>query len=115
MTAAGKPRGVRVVGVSFIDGYPGNLQYLALRHDLDRAKITLQHNPGNLYDENAIEVYITGRMVGHLPRGAAKVVARQISKVVAYGAAVQGADTDRPGLTIILDRTVEEADLGVLF
>jgi hypothetical protein len=58
----------KVVGMSFVDGYPANIREL---RNIDGVTFELRHNPLNEYDSNAIEVRLADQMIGHLPRSAA--------------------------------------------
>jgi hypothetical protein len=58
----------KVVGMSFVDEYPANVQQLRNMGDVT---FELRHNPLNEYDSNAVEVRLSDQMIGHLPRSAA--------------------------------------------
>lgn len=96
----------KVVGMSFVDGYPHNI--VALGETNDRV-LDLRHNPSNEFDDNAIEVWRADSMIGHLPRAAAARVATEIRDGVAWQAQVievliDPNHTDNPGLLIRCER-----------
>ena len=93
---------VRVVGVSFVSAYPGNLHRLNVAHrsrfdvtlrrraeaageplyagfgpcEMEPLPVILQRNPANEFDSNAVEVIVpTLGMIGHLDRHIAARVA----------------------------------------
>lgn len=67
----------KVVGVSFVDSYPANLQCLwRVMQDRYKAsspvhpvRVALVRNPDNEHDPNAVEVHVDRiGMLGHVPR-----------------------------------------------
>lgn len=69
----GEQFAVKVVGLSFVPGYPGNVYQLRLWVDHARqtgqvVPVELVRNPANPHDANAVEVRVSGVPVGHLPR-----------------------------------------------
>jgi HIRAN domain len=112
---------IRVVGESY---YEDNLDQVCggrtdEGHDYDCMAV-LVAEPTNPYDPNAVAVYVDGRMVGHLPRDAAKAyqpIARRLGGH--YGACTAnirggwdrgGGDTGHYGVVLDLagiDRCLE--------
>jgi len=105
----------RVVGLTFIDGYPENLHRLRDTDEERRAKalldgagdfgdftvreevgeplpVVLIRNPENEHDENAIEVHVPvlGRvaMIGHVPRTLAAKLAPSLDRGDTWAAAL---------------------------
>lgn len=120
---------IRVVGLTFVDGYPDNLYALAaimeqetavsVRSadtwaDLDKPTpegptVILVRNPANEHDANAIEVHVValGRngMVGHIPAKLAaqlapKFDAGQVAQGHVTAIAIHPDHLDNPGLEI---------------
>ncbi len=104
-------RVIKVVGVSFVDGYPGNL--LRLRDIAGQADaageslpVVLRRNPANPYDANAIEVHVPAvGMVGHVDKAKAAILAPLLDQGVRFATdvfmvAVDPHHPDRPGLDI---------------
>lgn len=100
---------VRVVGVTFQEGYPDNL--LTLWEDLENGAevhFELVREPENEHDPNAILVTADGRPVGHIPRQIAEVVAPEMDKtpgclLISQGRVVISPNIpEKPGLEITL-------------
>lgn len=102
---------LRVVGVTFVPGYPGNLHSLEMLNIEaeargERLTALLMHNPDNAYDTNAIEVHVPSvGMVGHAPAPLAKRLAPLLDagevwqgEVVAV--LISEENINRPGITI---------------
>lgn len=109
------PFSAKVVGVSFVPGYPDNLH--ALNEAADRARldgeplsVVLVRNPKNKYDTNAIEVHVPalgekGGFIGHLTRPIVARMAPEIDAGATWMAEVgdvliDPAHMDRPGISI---------------
>lgn len=109
----------KVVGVSFVPGYPNNLH--SLEEAAGRAYVKgeegltalLVRNPNNEFDENAIEVHVPAigdeGMIGHLPRDLAGKLAPLIDDGMKWGAMVKNVyinpdHPDRPGIAIVVER-----------
>jgi len=115
----------KVVGVSFVAGYPDNL------HELDRMvngvqfggelpTVILRRNPDNKFDANAIEVHVPAlgdhAMIGRLER---PIAARLAPELDAGGQWVAGIESvlinpdhmDRPGISVTMQRVKEDADV----
>lgn len=101
----------RVAGVTFIDGYPGNL--LRLREPADAAWVAgeclaavLVRNQRNEYDPNAVEIHVPSvGMVGHMPAHLAARAAPHMDSGVTFAAEVVGVafddlHPDKPGLEV---------------
>lgn len=124
----------KVVGLTFVDGYPTNLHNLATIHaDTQRHALgwtdtptgdghvhaTLIRNPDNQHDPNAIEVHIPtlGRrasMIGHIPRDLAARLAPSLDRGDDWQATVSAVlvdpeHPDRPGLEVTIQRVAETA------
>jgi hypothetical protein len=103
---------IRAAGVTFADGYPGNL--LQVRDLVEQADasgealpVILRRNPDNPYDANAVEIHVPalGAMVGHLPKNVAAKLAPALDSGLrfhtsVFAVAVDPAHLDRPGLEI---------------
>jgi len=128
-------RTVKVVGLTFIDGYPDNLHAIAdmvleaqkqtlLRWADDgtgdvTVPVILIRNPDNEYDPSAIEVHVPtlGRrasMIGHVPRDLAARLAPSLDRGDAWHVTVavvlvDPEHPDRPGIEIRLAKLAETA------
>lgn len=77
---------VKVVGMSFVDSYPGNVRSLDRRiravGSIFQPRVEIQHDPDNEHDPNAIEVWIAlhdvAEFYGHLPRDVAARLAPEL-------------------------------------
>lgn len=110
----------KVVGVTFVDGYPDNLLELE-RLSLDSALLgdeplvaLIVRNPQNRFDANACEVHVPALgddgMIGHLPRAVAARLAPQLDagetwQAEVYVVRVDPNHLDKPGIDIRLWRT----------
>jgi len=121
----------KVVGVTFVAGYPQNLYRLqeiaATRYleapgslsnpgQIEPLPVVLIRNPENPHDENAIEVHVPalGRsgMIGHIPAAIAARLAPVIDEGVAYHASVvvvliHPDNPSNPGIEIRLERVAD--------
>lgn len=124
----GKRVEFKVVGLSFVPGYPANV--MALNEHLMAAqaratgfvddggaetlRVILRRNPENPHDENAIEVHAPtlgrGRtMIGHVPRDLAARLAPSLDRGDEWSARVMHVlikddHPDRPGVEVALER-----------
>lgn len=117
------PFSAKVVGVSFVDGYPQNLLDL---HDImqESTQITgdepfpaiLRRNPDNEYDSNAIEVHApvlgTRGLLGHLTRPIAARLAPELDRNVRWAAEIEAvliepSALNQPGVSIRCRRLEE--------
>lgn len=113
----------KVVGVSFVPGYPDNLHML--RDSADDAErrgeglpVVLVRNPANEYDPIAIQVHIPSLgeewgFIGHLTRPIAARMAPEIDDGHEWRAEVVSVlidpdHPDRPGISIRCDRAPEQ-------
>lgn len=110
---------VRVVGMTFTDGYPDSLHELA-RHTTagEPLPVVLRRNPDNEHDPNAVEVHapLVG-MIGHLPRDVAAIVAPFLDgggrvRVGIHAVYVDPEFEDRPGVSINIER-LQDAETPV--
>jgi hypothetical protein len=109
---------VKVVGVSFVPAYPGNLWMV---HDMmsqegshaEPIKVVLIRNPQNKFDANAIEVHVPSLgedgMVGHLMAPLAARIAPEMDSGVEWAGSVQAilvtpGQEHQPGMLVRLDR-----------
>lgn len=101
----------KVVGLTFEDGYPDNVNGLSTRV----ARLRLHREPSNLYDSNAVAVIEvdpeTGEITtfGHLPAALAGRIAPEIDagarwELAGYEVLVTPRYPDRPGLSVVLLR-----------
>jgi len=121
----------KVVGVTFVGGYPQNLYRLqdiaATRYleapgslsnpgQIEPLPVVLIRNPENPHDTNAIEVHVPalGRsgMIGHVPAGIAARLAPSIDAGAAYHSAVVAVlihpdNPSNPGIEIRLERVAD--------
>ncbi len=100
---------VKVVGLTFIPGYPENLLNLAMRGPVnsDNISVFLKRNPVNQYDSNAIEVHVDGNMVGHIPKDIAARIAPIMDTGVEYKSTlyqirISYENHSNPGLDILV-------------
>jgi hypothetical protein len=108
------PFSAKVVGVSFVPGYPDNLLDLELADSKaqiagEPLAVVLRRNPKNEYDSNAIEVHVPALgehgMVGHLTRPIAQRMAPELDAGERWLAEVESVlidpdHLDRPGISI---------------
>jgi hypothetical protein len=112
----------KVVGVTFVDGYPDNLLDLAEvqrrreRRDIDEPlAAVLIRNPDNQYDANAIEVHApSAGMLGHLPKEIAARLAPLIDAGETWHAElgevrISPEAPDQPGVDVHV-RLIEDED-----
>lgn len=116
----GSPFTTKVVGVSFVDGYPDNLQVLsdAIRDapvDLPGEGVSaiLIHNPDNQADPNAVEVHVPAlgeyARIGFLTRPVAARLAPELDAGTPWSGQVLDVlidpqYPDRPGISIRCQR-----------
>jgi hypothetical protein len=108
------PFSAKVVGVSFVPGYPQNLIELSAVSDSARLQgepltAVLRRNPKNEYDANAIEVHVPALgdngFIGHVVRPIAARLAPDMDAGGRWHAEVGDVlidpdHMDRPGITI---------------
>lgn len=103
----------RVVGMTFVPGYPGNLHQIS--EVMDRSttpeslSAVLKRAPDNPYDANAVEVHVPAvGMVGHLSRDDAAMVAPMLDSPMirclasVYGVRIASNNPDNPGIDILV-------------
>ena len=118
----GSPFTVKVVGLTFTQGYPQNLHQLdywykerATEHgqSLDEPiTAVLIRTPDNPHDANAIEVHVPSLkepMIGHLPRSVAERMAHELDAGVHWLAGVNQVlihpdHPENPGVSLHLER-----------
>lgn len=112
---------VKVVGVTFVAGYPNNLLLLgevaaAAEQRGERLAVVLVRNPANPHDANAIEVHVPAlgdmAMIGHLARDVAARLAPRLDAGDRYVTEVSWVridptHLDRPGIDIAIARVVD--------
>jgi hypothetical protein len=108
------PISTKVVGVSFIEGYPQNIFKLSQSFANGDALVTLERDKDNQYDQNAIRVVVDGEMVGHIPALLAKTMAKEIDSGKVWLAELESIlvsteNIDNPGIKIIVWRQNEVA------
>jgi hypothetical protein len=119
------PFAAKVVGVSFVPGFPDNLFALdrvATEAHMKGEPLTviLVRNPANAYDPNAIEVHVPAlgerwAMIGHLTRPIVARMAPEIDAGVRWSAQVEQVlmhpdHLDNPGISIRCARQEEQTD-----
>lgn len=97
---------VPVVGVTFVKGYPKNIQGLVTSPFVE---VQLIRNPKNPYDKNAVEVHFEDAMLGHLPREVAARVAVVMDEggsylATIYRVRISPENPNNPGLDLLLDK-----------
>lgn len=99
-----------VTGVSFVLGYPENLLDLAevIRDHPEGLRASLERDPMNEHDYNAVKILVNGSMIGHLPRGLAATVSPLIRDGLDYDVTITGirvsdAAPRNPGADFRLD------------
>jgi len=120
----GSPFITKVVGVSFVPGYPDNMHNLAAVQGRAESSgeplaVVLVRKPDNEYDANAIEVHIPALgekwgFIGHLTRPIAARIAPEMDSDVMWYADVVSVlidpeHMDRPGISIRCARAPEES------
>lgn len=113
---------LRVVGVTFCEGYPGNLHRLreiveeryesdgegrwAAVEDWEEGEpvgepipVNLIRNPENEHDENAVEVHVPvlgryGTMIGHIPRELAARLAPRMDEAIPFSTVIKAVYVD---------------------
>jgi len=128
----GKRVEFKVVGLTFIDAYPTNVQSLELlvteaqvdalgwsSDAVDRpVDVVLIRNPENEFDRNAIEVHIPllGRrsMIGHVPRLLAEKLSPSLDRGDVWesrvlSVLVSDENPDLPGVEVLLERMAQAA------
>lgn len=119
---------VKVVGLSFVDGYPENVYLLndiAGSEDQQQASAmeplpaVLIRNPANAFDANAIEVHIPAlgdhAMVGHVPAAVAKRLSPcldqgEVWKSDIYMVAVHPEHPENPGIHLMIQKISDSAE-----
>lgn len=101
----------RVVGLTFVEGYPANLHSIRSLVGAEGAEslaVVLRRNPDNPHDSNAVEVHVPAvGMVGHLSRDDAVVVASLLDtptirhQASVYAVRVADGHEQNPGLDIL--------------
>jgi len=122
----------KVVGLTFMERYPQNLQTIeafvveAQTKQLgwngevvdEPVEVVLIRNPGNEFDENAVEVHIPmlGRrsMIGHVPRDLAAKLAPSLDRGDVWKCEVEtvlvsAENPDLPGIQIVIQRATQVA------
>lgn len=119
MRAAPSRFSVKVVGITFVEGYPDNLH--RLRAAADRAQLTgdgteglavvLRREPANAVDPNAIlvEVPAAEGPVGHVPAHLAARLAPELDAGAVWRCSITEVlvhpdHLDRPGITLACER-----------
>lgn len=110
----------KVVGVTFVSTYPNNLfeiQKKLLESPLEWIPAAIRRNPNNEYDRNACEVLCNGRMIGHLPKETAAIVAPLLDAGRGYDfhithVGVSPDQPDKPGANFQLEITGFKEDKG---
>lgn len=110
---------VKLVGVSFIDGYPqtaNTLQQMLARDASARGdgdafvSVQLRREPENPHDPNAILVVCGEMPLGHIKREIAAMIAQQLDAVpdawvaMVDEVAIHPDHPDRPGIWLRLNR-----------
>jgi hypothetical protein len=101
---------LKVAGTTFRPNYPENLLQLLRGLEAEPESdilLTLEEEPSNPYDPNAIKVILqsTGEHLGYVPKGLTEEVkpflhAEQPYTAIVYSVDIQRNHPDRPGLTI---------------
>lgn len=112
----------KVVGVTFIDAYPGNLNRIEQRLAGEEVCAGLVRDPANVHDGNAIQVWIDGEgMIGHIAREHSARIAPLLDAGQQWRAKVRRIvrvddASDKPGIEIHgwrVDTGITKADLAV--
>lgn len=112
---------VKVVGVSFRDGYPESIHALARAYAQTpgTGEASLIRQPENPVDRNAVAVLAGGEQVGFVPAGLASRLAPDMDaghqfRVTDAEVLVMPDHEDRPGLLIRVERvhTQERSSAG---
>lgn len=94
-----------VVGLTFVEGYPGNV--LSLRGK-EGVPVYLVRNPENPYDSNAIQVRLGDEMLGHLAKEVAARLAPEMDNgaewwATLYQVRVSPENPNNPGVDIVIE------------
>ncbi len=93
---------VKIVGVSYQEGYPQNI------HDLPTgAPAILTAEPNNKFDPNAVKVTtVDNKQIGYVPASVAKKLSMSLAAGNNYSAVfkkhISPDHTDRPGVTVMV-------------
>lgn len=114
---------LKVVGVSFVPGYPTNIfalndvaEQTFTGRDGESISVVLKRNPANEFDSNAIEVHVPtlgdDGMIGHVPAAVASRLAPSIdagdewtSEI--YNVAIHPDHPENPGIHLKITRAEE--------
>ena len=121
------PFTAKVVGVSFLNAYPGNIH--RLKDLMENRPVTsgeenpaavLVRNPDNEYDSNAIEVHVPALgdvdgFIGHIMRPVAARLAPELDDGNRWSAEITECvihpdHPDRPGIVVRFSRVEEETE-----
>lgn len=107
--AIAKRFSVKVVGLTFHDGYPDSLHALRERFAKGAGEASLIREPDNQYDANAVAVLAAGDIIGHVPAYLAEKLAPELDaghtfRVVTAEVLVNPDHPDRPGFLIECER-----------
>lgn len=103
----------KVVGLTFNSEYPSNVYEIAKRFALGDDSISIEREPDNEFDNNAIVVVDGEKAVGHLPAKIAALIAPQIDAGVSWFAAIESVvisqeNVNQPGLKVTIWSTDDE-------
>lgn len=113
---------LKVVGLSFIPGYPDNIHKLYDHVDEPgdmgslEVPVELRRNPANEYDENAVEIHVPDlgelSFIGHVPAGLASRLSPALESGEEFKAhinkiLVHPNRPDKPGIDIQIFRAGE--------
>lgn len=125
---------VKVVGLSFVPGYPDNIMELnaiAAKQMVDSPNVfgdeevmvpilcRLVRNPSNEFDSNAIEVHVPSfegkEMLGHIPAAVSSRLAPLLDAGESWSAAVTNIlvdpqHPDNPGILIEVEKAARTTD-----
>ena len=108
------PFKTKVVGLSFVQGYPHNIERLNEFADSGPLDAELRRNPQNPHDSNAVEVHVgvlgSGySMIGHVPAKVAERIAPEMDRGTQWNVkieliAIHPEHPFNPGVHLVLSR-----------
>lgn len=109
---------IRLAGVSFRPGYPDNLLNLGDKYpDGEIIPVTLEREPDNKYDVNAIKVLIGEEFIGYIPKALNPPIQEAMDRGEAFTCRVEEvlvlpSKPRQPGIIIHVKKALDVPALG---